>query len=228
MHLKTTQLAIFLLIAASSAIAQQQPDPAAAAMKKMRESLRNSMIQVQTLEAERATLQTEKADADEKIKTLTAQLVNEQKNSAEQKAAAEKEITTLKTQAANQATELTGLKESLEKWKKHDEQAVAALKTQASERSRLASEKIMLERKVADREAKNMELYKTANEILTRYRKFGLGSALAAREPFTGISRAKLETLVQDYSDKLADQKLKSSDDKPQPTKAVSSNVTKP
>ena len=228
MHLKTTTIAFFLLIAASTAFAEQQQDAVAIAMKKMRDSLRNTMIQLQTVEAERATLQTAKAEADEKIKSLTAQLVDEQKKSAEQKAAAEKEIATLKTQTANQAVELTGLKESLEKWKKHDEQAVAMLKAQASERSKLASEKIMLERKVADREAKNVELYKTGNEILTRYRKFGLGSALVAREPFTGISRAKLETLVQDYADKLADQKLKASDDKPQPSKAVSSNATKP
>ena len=61
---------------------------------------------------------------------------------------------------------------------------------------------------VADREAKNRELYRLANEILTRYEKFGLGDALAAREPFTGITRTKLENLVQDYSDKIADARV--------------------
>jgi hypothetical protein len=44
---------------------------------------------------------------------------------------------------------------------------------------------------------------------LTRYEKFGLGQALSAREPFTGITRVKLESQVQDYEDKIADQKVK-------------------
>ena len=64
-------------------------------------------------------------------------------------------------------------------------------------------------RKVDDREAKNYELFKLANEILTRYEKFGLGEALTAREPFTGLTRVKLENLVQDYQDTLSQQRSK-------------------
>ena len=55
----------------------------------------------------------------------------------------------------------------------------------------------MLRRKVDDREAKNYELFKLANEILTRYEKFGLGEALTAREPFTGLTRVKRENLCR-------------------------------
>ena len=74
---------------------------------------------------------------------------------------------------------------------------------------KLAGESIVLKRKLEDRERKNAELFKLGNEILTRYEKFGLGDALAAREPFTGLARVKLENLVQDYQDKIADQKVK-------------------
>jgi hypothetical protein len=73
----------------------------------------------------------------------------------------------------------------------------------------LASESIVLKRKLDDRDRKNFELFKLGNEILKRYEKFGLGDALAAREPFTGITRVKLQNLVQDYQDKLADQRVK-------------------
>ncbi len=75
--------------------------------------------------------------------------------------------------------------------------------------AKLANDVVLLKRQVADRETKNLALFKLGNEILTRYEKFGLGEALLAREPFTGITRTKLETLVQDYSDKLADQRIK-------------------
>ena len=66
---------------------------------------------------------------------------------------------------------------------------------------KLNDEAVILRRKVDDREAKNYELFKIANEILTRYEKFGLGEALTAREPFTGLTRVKLENLVQDCQD---------------------------
>ena len=73
----------------------------------------------------------------------------------------------------------------------------------------MTSEKIVLERKVADQQVKNAEMFKISNEILTRYEKFGLGTAIAAREPFVGLTRIKLKNQIQDLGDKLADQKIK-------------------
>jgi chromosome segregation ATPase len=75
-----------------------------------------------------------------------------------------------------------------------------------AQRAKLAACDVVLRRTVADRETKNLALYQLANEILTRYEKFGLGDALLAKEPFIGVSRVKLENLVQDYKDKLRDQ----------------------
>ena len=75
--------------------------------------------------------------------------------------------------------------------------------------AKLTSENIILERRVADRETKNLALFMTANEILTRYEEFSLGNALRAKEPFIGLTRTKLENLVQDYQDKILDQRVK-------------------
>jgi hypothetical protein len=52
-------------------------------------------------------------------------------------------------------------------------------------------------------------MFKVGSEILTRFEKFGLGTAITAREPFIGLTRVKLQNLMQDYADKLADQKIK-------------------
>ena len=65
-----------------------------------------------------------------------------------------------------------------------------------------------MQRIIDDREAKNLALYNLGNEILTRYEKYGLGEALAAKEPFTGVTRVKLQELVQDYRDKISDQRV--------------------
>jgi hypothetical protein len=63
---------------------------------------------------------------------------------------------------------------------------------------------------VKDRERRNLELYETGKEILERYRSFGLGKAISAREPFTGLAKVKLEEQVQGYQSQLADGFVKS------------------
>jgi hypothetical protein len=97
----------------------------------------------------------------------------------------------------------------LGKWKAGYEKAVTVVKDTDSKRARFEAQAIAAQRKVEDRERKNRELFKLGNEILDRYKKFSLGAAIGAREPFTGLARAKLQTLVQDYADKLEDQTLK-------------------
>ncbi len=52
-------------------------------------------------------------------------------------------------------------------------------------------------------------MYKIGTEVLTRYENFGLGTALTAREPFTGSTRVRMQNLAQDLGDKLADQRIK-------------------
>ncbi len=75
-----------------------------------------------------------------------------------------------------------------------------------TERARLAAQALELQQTVADRETKNLALYQLGGEILTRYQKAGLGTAIFDKEPFIGVSRVKLENLVQDYKGKLQDQ----------------------
>jgi hypothetical protein len=62
---------------------------------------------------------------------------------------------------------------------------------------------------VADQRTKNAQMYQIGLEVLSRYERFGLGDALTVREPFIGVTRVKFENLIQDYSDKLADAKIK-------------------
>ena len=69
--------------------------------------------------------------------------------------------------------------------------AELARKTEA-ERAKLSSENIQLKRVVADQRMKNAKMFEIGTEILTRYSKFGLGTAITAREPFIGVTRARL------------------------------------
>ncbi|MFC5456733.1 hypothetical protein [Prosthecobacter fluviatilis] len=189
--------------------AAEEADPAMAVLKRMREQLRNVMVQQQKTEAERATLQAANLELEEKVKKQDAEFKKLAKSSNEQKDADAKSIAELKAKVMEQEREQARLQESLANWKAgHEKLKQAAMKVDA-QRAELAARVILQDRKVADYQRKNDELYKIGSEILSRYEGFGLGTAIAAREPFTKNMRVKLETLVQDYGDKLVDNKIK-------------------
>lgn len=198
----------------------QAADPQAdAVMKRMRDTLRNTMTQLQTSEGERATLQTQLAESDQKNKDLASQIdaLNKKldaqtKQMAADKAAADKSISDLNFSMANRDREVARLNEALTKWKDGYSKAVDLARKKEAERADYASRVVVLDRKVADRERQNVELYNTGKEILNRYENFGLGNALLAREPFVGTARVKLQNQVQDYQDKLTEGKVKPTD----------------
>ncbi|HEY2712927.1 MAG TPA: hypothetical protein VGI60_10460 [Chthoniobacterales bacterium] len=173
-------------------------DPAAET--KLREALRNTMLQLRTAQNDRAALQASQAENEAKLKQLTSQVESLTKRATEaEKAGAEQQI------------QLEKFKEAVQKWEDAYKQAVELANSKEAARAKLAVDVIDLQHRVADQQSRNAAMFRTANEILTRYERFGLGDALAAKEPFVGVTRVKLENLVQDYEDKLADEKIKNS-----------------
>lgn len=195
------------LIAASSLSAPAAEQNAAEA--KLRESLRNTMLQLRTAETERANLQAKNAAVEEEKKALEQKVTAFAKQSAADKEASDKQLADLRSQSIAKDTEIIRLKEDLQKWRTSQKEAADLAAKKEGERAKAYSDGVMLKRKVEDYERKNLELYTIGTEILSRYEKFGLGTALTAREPFVGITKVKLENLVQDYSDKLTDQRIK-------------------
>ena len=198
-------LTVFALSLGVAARAADAPEGEA----RLREALRNATLQFRAVEAERTNLQTANAALTEDKRVLAEKFETLRKQTVAERAADDKTLAALKAQAATQETEIAHLKEALEKSEASGKQAAAVAAAKEAERAKLAADLVALERKVADCEAKNLALFKVGNEILTRYEKFSLGEALAAREPFVGTTRTRLENLVQDYQDKLLDQRAK-------------------
>jgi septal ring factor EnvC (AmiA/AmiB activator) len=204
-------------------------DQATSPEEKLRGMLRSTMLQLREAQNQLATLQTAKAESDKEKQTLSDRLDELTKQTAADKEVAAKTIADLNTKITDQNTQLTQYKDALEKWQQGYKQAEELAATKEAQRAKFASQVIVLQRRVEDDERKNAELYRLGKEILNRYEKFGLGTALTAREPFVGITRVKLENLVQDYSDKLTDQTVKpgqnpspSSQNTPKPDKTAS------
>jgi hypothetical protein len=199
-------LTLLFVLSITPVFAADQPDAAAL---KLREQLRNTMLQLRTAQGERDALQAEKTTLEAEKKTLTANVEKLTKQAIADKDASEKQLAKLADKSASQETEIAQLKESLEKWKASHQQAVALAQAKEDARATAAQEVIVLKRKVADQQTRNLGMYKVGKEILAKYEGFGLGTAVTAREPFTGLMKVRLENLVQDYSDKLDAERLK-------------------
>ena len=202
----------FLLGSSIAGAQQAPPNPAEA---KLREGLRNTMLQLRTMQAERDQLMVEKTALEAEKKEVTEKLEALTKQAAANQDTAQKSIAALEAKVGVRETEAAQLTASLEKWQASQKQAAALAAKKESERATAAARVIELDRQVADQQRKNSEMFKIGNEVLHRYEKFVLGDALVAREPFTGIARVKFQTLVQDFQDQLTDQRIKPADSKP-------------
>jgi chromosome segregation ATPase len=212
--MKTFLFTIFFF--AALAIAASAQDDAAAQVaqakaneQRVRDNLRSVTQQLRTAEAEKATALAGQTERDQKIADLEAQVAKLAKRANEDKASADKSIADLNSAVVKGGQEIARLSTTLDKWKAAYNQAAGVAKTTEAARVRLDASNIALERTAAARERQNLSLYQTGREILQRYADFSLGRAIVAREPFTGLAKARLEEQVQDYADKLEDSKLK-------------------
>lgn len=214
-------LVLASLLMVGSLSAAEEEDAAMVALKRMREQLRTVMVQQQKTETDRATLEAEKTELQGKFDKLDASFKKLAKDSNADKEAAEKSIAELNAKILGQERDIAKLQESLAAWKKGHQEVVDAAKKIDSQRQELAARVILLDRKVADHQRKNTELFNLGTEVLSKLEGFGFGTALAAREPFTRNMRVKLETYLQDYGDKLADNKIQPDDAPKKASKAA-------
>jgi chromosome segregation ATPase len=200
-------LGIFLMIAASAGASEKKGvNPAE---QKMRETIRNTMVQLRDANAKLATVQAAQAETEEKFKELQGQLEELTKKSSAEKKAANETIDDLKTKLTASELQVNHLTESLGKWKLGYAKLADYAKATEGKRAELASKIILLDRRIADQQVKNAEMYRLGNEVLDRYAQFGLGTAISAREPFVGVTKVKFQNLVQDYQNKLSDQTIR-------------------
>jgi colicin import membrane protein len=185
------------------------PSPTETKLKELVKSLTQRVTQA---EQDKATLQSEKATADTKIKELEVQVKKTGealKQSADDMSKLREESTkkeeTLNSEIAAKKSDLEAHKKNLENWKAAHVEISGIAKKKEAERSKQAAIAAALERRVADLRTRNAAMFATANEVLDRFKMFGLGEAIAAREPFTGNMRVKLKNQLQEFTDDLLD-----------------------
>lgn len=204
-------LLLFVAVFTSLAGAAETADPS----EKLHTQLRAVMLQLRSAQTESANAQAAQAAADQKNTELATKITELEKRNASliqqatsDKAAADKTAAALTTKLAERDKRIVEYTAALEKWKSGYEQAAGVARAKEDERAKLAAEALELKRNIADRESKNIALFNTAIEVLDRFENYALGKALAAREPFIGRTRVKVENLVQGYKDKILDNRI--------------------
>ena len=226
-----------LLLLVSPAIAQEQADPA---MARMREGMKKLIQRISESDAARVTAEAAKAEADLKVADLEARLKAMEKRasdlaikSTKDKAESDKTIAELNTKLTAKEKEFISVVNALSQWKEGFNKAKTVAEAKEAERAAAAGKADVLQRRVTAAETKNAEMLKLGQEILARYEKFGLGTALLAREPFVRNMKVKFENYVQDYGDKLDAQRIQPSgtskvESQPSPASAAPSANNKP
>jgi len=203
---------LFTLLAMWVSIVPAMAQEPASAEAQLREQLRNTALQLRaaqvdkanaeaTLVAEQAkseTLQKELDDMNTRLATLT-------KRASEDKIASEQMIESLNNRLEQRDERLGEYTEAIEKWRAAHSLAARNAKQNEESAESLKVQNARLKHTVADRERKNLNLYRTALEILERYENYSLGRALAAREPFIQSTRVKIENQVEGYKDAILD-----------------------
>jgi chromosome segregation ATPase len=188
---------VFALAVVTPASAQTQSEA-----DRLREALRSATGQVRTLEDQRAVLQARATAAEQERDRLRKlnDTLRAQVKDAEQ--AYRKAVNDFNDRLAERDT-------SLEQWKTAYAEAATVARTKDAERAKFESEAAALKTSNKACEAKNVQLVKVGNEIVTQYEAMNPLEKLWDHEPVFGLKRVEHQNTVQDLRDKILDQKVK-------------------
>lgn len=215
--MKRTAVSILALIGALALLVP----PAAAQTDletRLRDALRSATAQVRALEDERTALLAKQSQLESELKTLKEQGAPASADAAvaaqyekvfqEREQAYKAAVDEFNSRLQEERDQLLQMQESAQKWKGAFDEATARLKAGANEREALQRQVADAGSQVERCQTQNQALFQVGNEILDRYRDVGVTDVIATREPFLGLKRVELENLVQDYDDRLLDNRF--------------------
>ncbi|WP_448097944.1 hypothetical protein [Luteibacter yeojuensis] len=196
--MKRTLIVIALLSVLPQAFAQT-----ASLESRMREQLRETRTQLQDLQArqsqwaaEKAALEKERDDAKKDAETARAAKASSAASPEASRALA----------AERQRREAA--EASLQRGKADMDSSAVALRTAEAERARLARELDAAKGQVDACTARNVQMYRVGQEVITAYENIDMGDIVGSRQPFAAKSRVKLEAAAQSFGDRLYEQRF--------------------
>ena len=189
-----TIAAIVVSLASVEARAQSETD-------KLRDAVRSLTAQTRSLEDQRASLQSKVAEAEREKAALNSQIAAAK--------AQVKETEKMHREAVDEFNQrLEDRNQTLEKWKAAYEEAATVARAKDAERAKFEGEATAYKASTRSCVAKNGQLVKVGRELLRRYEGVSFGDIAVINEPLTGVRRVEVQNILQDYEDKLLEQKV--------------------
>ncbi|WP_159729618.1 hypothetical protein [Methylosinus sp. Ce-a6] len=168
---------------------------------RLREALRGAITQTRALEDQRASLQAKLTEVENAQKALKERLE------------ATKADLTRVTKDYREAIEqykrsIEEHDQTLEKWRTAYEEAADVARGKEAERAKVEGLANALKASAKNCVIRNNELVKVGRELLARYEGANFVDATLASEPLLGARRVEIQNLLQDYKDKILDQKV--------------------
>jgi chromosome segregation ATPase len=193
-------LRLYLIIAL--AVALPATARAETETDRLREALRSTTGQLRQLEDQRAALQARATAAEQERDKLRKQ--------TEALRAQVKEAEQAYRQAVKDFNDrIAERDEALEKWKSAYAEAATVARAKDAERAKFQGEATALKASNKACEAKNTQLVKVGNDIVTQYEAMNPFEKILDHDPVFGLKRVDHQNAVQDFRDKILDQKVK-------------------
>ena len=186
---------ILAVLAPMAAHAQSDTD-------RLREALRSATAQLRAAEDQRATLQAKQVEAERQRDLLQKQIDGYKGQVKDAEQAYQKAVDDFNQRLAQRD-------DALEKWKAAYEDAANVARAKDAERAKFESEATALKASNQSCEAKNVQLAKVGADMLKRLNSSTLLDFFAAHEQVIGLGRVQLQNMLQDYQDKIQEQKVK-------------------
>ena len=205
-----TRLGMFalLLCVAGASMNAQAADKKAGrereALRRVQQQLSQAQEQMSVLEQEKAKLAADLEKSRSSSKAVEGKVASLKRGISagkQQQTALAKELTQVKEELATTAQQLAETKKTLA-------ETTQTLQQTESEKRNLEVVKARNEREIASCERKNIALYGVGRSLMDRFERKTCGESLAQKEPFTGLKQVETENLLEEYRDKLDEQKL--------------------
>jgi DNA repair exonuclease SbcCD ATPase subunit len=209
--MRSTRLAAWAALSFAAAMALAGPTAAQTLDDKLRAQLRTVLGQLHDLQNNQATLEAEKARAEQERDGLKAKLAAGG-GRAPRAAAASSALQAQLDQAHADNARLTEVNQQAQaeitRYKEAYAKVIETSQEVHAERDRLAQAQAVSTEALAVCETKNIQLVKLGRDVLAAYTKIGVRDALARGEPMIGLKRVKMERIAQDYADKVYEAKF--------------------
>lgn len=192
---------IIVMVVVASALFHADKASAQSEADRLRDALRQMTAQVRSLEDQRTGMQAQIAE-------LTRSRDRFRDEVKEARAQARKSEADYRTAVREFNDRLEERNQTLERWKDAYNEAATVARTKDAERAKFEGESKAYKASTLACAGKNKELVKAGQELLQRYRSVTIGDAFIASEPVTGIGRVGVQNELQDYGDRVLNQKF--------------------